>query len=68
MVFALVAKSTVTEVILAQYCGMKASAVPIATNMAAGMSKTALSHEQTMDSTAAGTAKGQILHTTLLQV
>ncbi len=62
-----VGMSTVPEVILARECGMKVTALSIVTNMAAGMSKTALSHEQTMDNAAEGAAKVQTLITTLLQ-
>ena len=41
--------STVPEVILARFFGLKVVALSIITNMAAGMSATALSHEQTME-------------------
>mgnify|MGYP001159589472 CR=1 FL=1 len=43
-----VGMSTVPEVILARFFGLKVAALSIITNMAAGMSKVALSHEQTM--------------------
>ena len=41
--------STVPEVILSRFFGLKVAALSIITNMAAGMSATALSHEQTME-------------------
>ena len=44
-----VGMSTVPEVILARYFGLKVVALSIITNMAAGMSDLALSHEQTME-------------------
>ncbi len=40
--------STVPEVILARHAGLKVAALSIITNMAAGMSATPLSHEQTL--------------------
>lgn len=43
-----VGMSTVPEVILARFFGLKVAALSIITNMAAGMSKLALSHSQTM--------------------
>lgn len=43
-----VGMSTVPEVILARYYGMKVAAHSVITNMAAGLSKTKLSHEQTI--------------------
>ena len=44
-----VGMSTVPEVILARFYGLKVAAVSIITNMAAGMSDDALSHDQTME-------------------
>ena len=44
-----VGMSTVPEVILGRYFGLKVVALSIITNMAAGMSDLALSHEQTME-------------------
>jgi len=43
-----VGMSTVPEVILARFFGLKVAAISIITNMAAGMSKKALSHDQTI--------------------
>ncbi len=47
-----VGMSTVPEVILARFLGLKVAAVSIITNMAAGMSNEILSHEQTMENAA----------------
>tara|TARA_Y100000590_G_scaffold450487_1_gene590235 strand:- start:888 stop:1700 length:813 start_codon:yes stop_codon:yes gene_type:complete len=44
-----VGMSTVPEVILARFFGLKISAVSIITNMAAGMNEVALSHDHTME-------------------
>ncbi|MCH7613616.1 MAG: purine-nucleoside phosphorylase [Candidatus Marinimicrobia bacterium] len=44
-----VGMSTVPEVILARHAGLKVAALSVITNMAAGMSDEALSHEQTME-------------------
>jgi purine-nucleoside phosphorylase len=44
----LVGMSTVPDVILARYAGLKVAGFSIITNMGAGMSETRLSHEHTM--------------------
>ena len=44
-----VGMSTVPEVILARFFGLKVAAVSIITNMAAGMGDEDLSHTQTME-------------------
>jgi xanthosine phosphorylase len=43
-----VGMSTVPEVIVARYCGMRVAAISIITNLAAGMSEEKPSHEQTL--------------------
>jgi purine-nucleoside phosphorylase len=53
----LVGMSTVPEVILARYYGLKVAAVSVVTNMAAGIAGAAPSHQETRD-TAAGAAAG----------
>jgi len=43
-----VGMSTVPEVILARYLGLRVAAISVITNLGAGMSDTALSHQQTL--------------------
>jgi len=57
-----VGMSTVPEVILARFLGLKAAAISTITNMAAGMSDEAISHEHTKAMAPIGAAK---LETTL---
>jgi purine-nucleoside phosphorylase len=52
-----VGMSTVPEVILARFLGLRVAAVSIITNMAAGMSAEVLSHEHTKAMAPAGAAK-----------
>ena len=52
-----VGMSTVPEVILARFLGLKAAAISIITNMAAGMSDEAISHEHTKAMAPIGAAK-----------
>ena len=52
-----VGMSTVPEVILARFLGMKAAAISTITNMAAGMSSEVLSHEHTKAMAPLGAAK-----------
>tara|TARA_B100000003_G_scaffold206935_1_gene223423 strand:+ start:6729 stop:7523 length:795 start_codon:yes stop_codon:yes gene_type:complete len=56
-----VGMSTVPEVILARYYGIKVAAISIITNMAAGMSDFTLSHEQTIENAELATQNVQIL-------
>ena len=44
-----VGMSTIPEVIVANHCGLPTIAISIITNYAAGMSKTKLSHEETLE-------------------
>jgi xanthosine phosphorylase len=43
-----VGMSTVAEVIVARYCGLRVAAISVITNFAAGLSETKPSHEQTL--------------------
>jgi purine-nucleoside phosphorylase len=52
-----VGMSTVPEVILANFLGLRAAAVSVVTNMAAGMSDEAISHEHTKAIAPLGAAK-----------
>ncbi len=52
-----VGMSTVPEVILARFFGLRAAAISVITNMAAGMSKETLSHEHTKAMAPLGAAK-----------
>jgi purine-nucleoside phosphorylase len=49
--------STVPEVILARFLGLKCAAISTITNMAAGMSSEVLSHEHTKKMAPIGAAK-----------
>lgn len=44
-----VGMSTTPEVLVARHCGLRVAAISNITNLAAGMSKTQLSHEQTLE-------------------
>ncbi|WP_099827246.1 purine-nucleoside phosphorylase [Oceaniglobus indicus] len=52
-----VGMSTVPEVILARFLGLKVAAISIVTNMAAGMSDETISHEHTKEMAPIGAAK-----------
>ena len=52
-----VGMSTVPEVILARFLGLKAAAISTITNMAAGLSDEAISHEHTKAMAHIGAAK-----------
>lgn len=61
-----VGMSTVPEIILARFYGMRAAAASIITNYAAGMTGDELSHQETKDMAPIGGAKlAKILHTML---
>ncbi len=62
-----VGMSTVPEVILARHQGLRVAALSIITNYAAGMSDTALSHEQTIEYAARAADTVQQLLTGLLE-
>ena len=58
-----VGMSTVPEVILARFLGLKAAAISVITNMAAGMGTETISHEHTKNMAPVGAAKlEKILH------
>ena len=62
-----VGMSTVPEVILARQAGMRVTALSNITNLAAGMSCTKLSHEQTIENAKDGAEKIQLLIRELLE-
>ena len=47
-----VGMSTVPEVIVANHCALSVIAISVITNLAAGMSKTKLSHQETLENAA----------------
>ena len=47
-----VGMSTVPEVLIANHCSLPAVAISVITNLAAGMNKTKLSHQETLDNSA----------------
>jgi purine-nucleoside phosphorylase len=49
--------STVPEVILARFCGLRVAACSVVTNFAAGMTGGELSHEETKDMAPVGGAR-----------
>ncbi|NNE87431.1 MAG: purine-nucleoside phosphorylase [Silicimonas sp.] len=62
-----VGMSTVPEVILGRFLGMKCCAVSVVTNMAAGLGNETISHEHTKASAPTGTAKLQTIIRRFLQ-
>ena len=54
-----VGMSTAPEVIVANHCGLAVIAISVITNYAAGMSKTKLSHQETLEQ--ASLAEGKVL-------
>ena len=56
-----VGMSTVPEVILARFLGMKAAAISVITNMAAGLGSETISHEHTKNMAPIGAAKLEII-------
>ncbi|MDJ0638602.1 MAG: purine-nucleoside phosphorylase [Paracoccaceae bacterium] len=56
-----VGMSTVPEVILGRFLGMKCAAVSVVTNMAAGLSDEHISHEHTKSSAPVGAAKLEVI-------
>ncbi len=52
--------STVPEVLVANHCGLPVIAISVITNLAAGMNKTRLSHQETLKN--AGLAETNILN------
>ena len=44
--------STIPEVLVANHCGLPVIAISVITNLAAGMNKTKLSHQETLENAA----------------
>tara|TARA_Y100000766_G_C18457308_1_gene388825 strand:- start:286 stop:576 length:291 start_codon:yes stop_codon:yes gene_type:complete len=47
-----VGMSTIPEVLVANHCGLPVIAISVITNLAAGMNKTKLSHQETLENAA----------------